>query len=159
LTVNNRGQAPLDLEFAPAFAPCATVTAAEFNGAPVRWIEDKTATDWHARFVVSVPAGTAVLTAHSQNDFGYSVPYEAPLPGATSSNLKVISETWSRNAKELKLLVSGRQGLSYRIDLFGTARVASVKGADRIPGDKSIRFVVPGTSRDYARREIVLGLE
>jgi hypothetical protein len=89
--------------------------------------------------------------------FGFSVPLAAPEAGEASSNLKVVSEEWSDKGDRARLLVSGRPGTAYRIDLFGGDRLATIEGAELSP-DRGFMIVrIPaGESQDYRTHTIDL---
>ena len=49
--------------------------------------------------------------------FGFSVPLAAPEAGEASLNLKVVSDVSSDKGDRARLVVSGRPGTAYRMDL------------------------------------------
>jgi len=112
LRIDNQTGAPFDFEFAPALSPLDRVQTASYDGAVLKWTEDKTPTDWHPRFQVQVKPGRSTLTARARRT-GYVVPWTPPRLGETSSNLKVLSERWT--ADGVDLTVSGLAGREYTI--------------------------------------------
>ena len=119
LQVLNDGAEPLDIDFAPAYAPPAKVTRAILNGRPVRWKEERNDLDWHPHFQLRVDRRLTNFVADHTGWFGYSVPFDPPQLGSASTNLKVISEHWSKDGRQLELAVSGRPSLQYQLQVTG----------------------------------------
>ncbi len=135
LTVTNRGAGSFALAFAPAYAPCTRVTSAEWNGKSAEWQTEKHGVDWHPRLRVEVGPGGGVMVLRQQGTFGYAMPDTPPVLGEPSAAAKLISEQWSEDGAEVKLVVSGRHGRDYRIALFGSQRprdavTATIPGGD-----------------------------
>ena len=120
LSIDNKTGAPLELEFAPALSPIDTVSKAAYQSAPLKWTEARNSNDWHPVFVMKVNPGRSVLTAQAPRA-GYVVPWNPPQLGATSSNLKVLSERWTSDS--LELTVSGLAGHEYAIRTSAGASV------------------------------------
>jgi hypothetical protein len=157
LQITNRGAEPFQLEFSPAYAPCAELRAADFNDAPVRWTNENNGPDWHPVFTLFVRSGENSLTVRHRGSFGFSVPLAAPEAGEASSNLKVVSEDWSDKGDRARLVVSGRPGTAYRVDLFGGDRLATIEGAELSPNRGFLTVRIPAAeSEDYRTHTIDL---
>jgi glycogen debranching enzyme len=127
LRIDNQTNAPFDLEFAPSLSPGDSVQNAVYDSTPVKWTEIRNSNDWHPVFRIQVKPGQSVLTAHARRT-GYVVPWTPPRLGATSSNLKVISENWASSG--LELTVSGLAGREYVIQTSnGNVAVAMPAGS------------------------------
>lgn len=159
LQITNHGRELFDLEFAPAYSPAARIGRAEFNGAPVSWTEERNALDWHPHFVVQAQAGQTRLIIRHSGTFGYTVPFEPPQLGAASQNLKVISERWSNNQRELQLSVSGRPSRQYTIQLTGSAAVESVAGARQMDNGVVEIDMPRGSNSEYVNQAIRIKLK
>ncbi len=112
LRIDNKTSAPFELEFAPALSPVDKVTKAAYESTPLKWTEARNSNDWHPVFRAQVKPGRSLLTAQVRRT-GYVVPWNPPQLGATSSNLKVLSERWTPGS--LELTVSGLAGRVYAI--------------------------------------------
>jgi glycogen debranching enzyme len=146
---------PTHIEFEPAYPPSARIMTAELDGTPIKWTEDHTQLDWHPHFAIDATPGPHTLRITHQGMFGYSVPFDPPQLGATSSNLKIVSEAWSQDNSTLNLVLTGRGSRSYKLPLFGISQVASVDGATVENGS----LVVPmPASEDYVRVAVVIHL-
>ena len=142
LQITNTGQNPLDLEFAPAYAPPAKITRAVLDGKPIQWTDERNTLDWHPRFKFRAGHGLTNLSVEHTGAFGYVIPFEPPQLGAASVNLKVISERWSNDGRQLDLTVSGRPSRQYRLELTG---------------GKMVEIDMPASSSDdYVTRTIQL---
>ena len=131
LTVENTGPATFDLEFAPAYPPCAHLDGATADGQPVTWKTDDENLDWHPRFTLAVKPGKTTLAIHHHGLFGYAVPFSPPRLAEASMNLKIVEEHWSDAGKKLTLTVSGRPSRDYRLKLVNGELAANVEGAQR----------------------------
>ena len=85
---------------------------AAYESTPLKWTEARNSNDWHPVFKAQVKPGRSLLTAQARRA-GYVVPWNPPQLGATSSNLKVLSERWTSGS--LDLTVSGLAGRQYAI--------------------------------------------
>jgi hypothetical protein len=142
LKIVNSGSQSFDLDFAPAYPPCARVTGATLDGKPVTWKEQAESSDWHPHFAISVKPGISTLTIQHRGFFGYVVPYTPPRLAEPSSNLKVISEHWT--TQTLELTVAGRSGHDYRIALIGA------------PRDSVTVHIPTSSSTDYVTQHLIL---
>ena len=157
LHIQNRGTAPFQLTFAPAFAPVTELTGAEFNGTAVNCPREQSGGDWHARCSVTAGPGASTLTMRFRNSFGYSLAVPAPRLRESSSAAKLVSADWDGPGR-LRLQVSGRPGTAQRIELFGSARVAEAAGAQLSPDSRFLGFEIPGQGSEAVHHEIDLRL-
>lgn len=149
LKINNSGSQTFDLEFAPAYPPCARVTDVTEDGRPVKWTPESIA--------ISVKPGSTTLTIQHRGFFGYSVPFTPPRLAEPSESVKIISERWSTNGTILDLTVSGRAGRTYKLDLVGADRIDSVQGA-RKEGSTLLIDMPPGAPEQYVHQEVKIAL-
>jgi len=157
LTVDTTGSTGFDLDFAPAYPPCAQVDGATVEGSAVTWRSDDEKLDWHPRFHIPAKPGKTVLAIRHHGFFGYAVPFSSPQLGGESRNLKLISETWSENGHKVILHVSGRASHGYRLELVNGELLASVEGAKR-DGNSALIIDFPENGSEYRDRQITLVL-
>jgi glycogen debranching enzyme len=158
LIISNTGSENFDLEFAPAYPPCAHVDAAALDGKPVTWKTDDEYLDWHPRFAIPVKPGKTALNIRHHGMFGYAAPFVPPQLAGTSANLKIVSEQWTDGGRKLLLTVSGRPSREYRLELVNGDLVASVDGAKR-DGVAGLIIKIPeGTSNGYVDHRIAFTL-
>jgi GH15 family glucan-1,4-alpha-glucosidase len=154
LNMDNSGTEAVHVEFAPAYPPCAHVDGATLNGQPVTWKTDSEYLDWHPRFEIAAPPGKSTLTIRHSGVFGYALPFSPPQLGGRSVSLKIVSERWTDNGKQLLLTVSGRASHDYRLELVRGDLLASVDGATR-EGPAGLIVHIPASSGDgYADQQI-----
>jgi len=139
LAIHNRGQAPLSVTFAPAFAPGERLVSATLDDKRTAWMEEKHGTDWHPVFKLPIAPGQNILKLEVKDSFGYSVPFSPPRLGEPSSALKVISERWMADGSALDLTVSGLPGRGYALDVYRSGRKETLPVA--IPGNPAGGYV------------------
>lgn len=157
LKIDNSGTQTFQLDFAPAYPPCAQLTGASLDGAAVTWKEESENKDWHPHFAIAVKPGTSTLTIHHRGIFGYFVPFTPPQLAEPSASLKIVSERWADKGQTLELTLSGRAGREYRLGLVYGERIASVEGASQENG--ALRIHMPdGAPGDYLSRRVTIKL-
>ena len=119
LLVTNNNADPFDLDFAPAYPPPAKIARAILNSKPLRWTDERNDLDWHPHFQLHVDRRLTNFSVEHNGRFEYAVPYDPPQLGAASNNIKVISERWSKDGRQLALTVSGRPSAQYELKLTG----------------------------------------
>ena len=158
LKINNSGTQTFQLDFAPAYPPCAQVTGASLDGTAVTWKDESENKDWHPHFSIDVKPGTSTLTIHHHGMFGYFVPFTPPQLAEPSESPKVVSERWGDKGQTLELVLSGRAGREYRLGLVDSSRIASVDGAIQ-DGTGTLRIRMPeGAPSDYLSRRVTIKL-
>ena len=157
LTVSNSGSEAVRLSFGPAYPPCAQIDGATLNGQSVKW-KTESESDWHPLFVVTAPPGKSMIAIRHHGLFGYSVPFSPPQLGQRSMNLKIVSEHWTNNGRQLLLTVSGRPSHDYRLELVNSDQLASVTGATREGSAGLIVHIPSGSTDDYIDHQVTFNL-
>ena len=158
LTVANSGSEVVHLEFAPAYPPCAQVDSAMLDGQPLTWKTDSEFLDWHPRFEIAAQPGKSTLTIRHRGLFGYALPFSPPQLAERSMNLKIVSERWTGNGRQLVLTVSGRPARDYRLELVNSDLLATVEGAVR-DGSAGLIVRLPARPTDeYVDHQITFAL-
>lgn len=158
LTIANSGSETVHIEFAPAYPPCAHVDSASLAGQPINWKTETEPADWHPRFEIDAPPGKSTLSIRHHGMFGYALPFSPPELAAPSMSLKIISESWSNNGRQLALTVSGRASRDYRLKVVNGDLLANVEGATR-DGSDGLRVHMPDApAGDYVNRQIAFTL-
>jgi hypothetical protein len=157
LIATNTGRSAINMDFAPAYPPCAKILSASLDGMPAFWKTEVHATDFHPRFAFTARPGKTELQIRHSGMFGYAIPVEPPRLAEPSSNLKLTSETWSGQGHTLTLAVSGLAGHEYRINLVNADRVAATISATTDGGDLIVRMPA-GDAGKYVPRQITMRL-
>ncbi len=158
LRIRNQGSPLLRLSFAPALSPAADLRQARFNGQPVRTRRLDAGQDWHPVLDLELPPGESVVELSFQGDFGVATPAPLPVFGQPSSNLKILAEDWSEDRRRVDLLVSGRPGRSYRLQVRGGEGIVEVVGG-QMDGPAHLLLTVPSAdSPDYREHQVTVRL-
>ena len=130
LQIDNHSTGSWVLSFAPAYSPYTEVTGATLGSAPLKFSRQQNGSDWHPTIDVEIPAAGATIKIAHKQFFGIGVPAPPPKLAETSSNLKLISETWSDN-KHLRLTLSGLAARSYELSSAGAEYISQITGGER----------------------------
>jgi hypothetical protein len=149
------------VQFAPSFSPRAKVLSADANGHSVPLDRDKDATDLDQHVSVTVPitSDSTTLRIRFRSDFGIVYPYQPPLQGAVSSNLKIVSEQWNASRDQLTLQVAGVGGATYDIPITGDLTGLRTEGAELAgsPTSRVLKISFPQSpSDDFTTRAVAL---
>src|SRR5215470_10343139 len=108
------------LTFSPGVSPHARIG----RSIKVR----QTAGDQHPTVSALLSSGRASIAIPVQGDFQLAIADELPTLGDTSSNLRVVQESWSSDHKRVQLLLNGLSGSVYQMYSYGAA-ITSAQGA------------------------------
>jgi len=118
LEVSRHGGGHVRLEFSPALSLRAKVLDADVNGSKASPKISANANDQHALLSVPIAADKTTIHLRVTGNFGIANPYSAPADGAVSSNLRIVSETWSAAHDQLQLQLEGISGATYELPVF-----------------------------------------
>src|SRR5450755_404121 len=159
LDVQRHGKDNVQLEFSPALSLRAKVIEATVDGNKVSPTISTNENDQHATISLSIGGDTTKIRLHVTGDFGIAYPFAAPADGATSSNLKIVSETWNDTHDKLQLQVAGVDGAKYQVPIFNAPSGISVEGAQITKIESGLALEVsfpPGTPGAYTTRTVML---
>ena len=158
LELQRSGASECFLEFSPGIALRAKVIGAEINNRPVAFRVEANGVDQHVAVRFPIYGGRNTLQIRLHDNFALHVPVSLPPLGATSSNLKVLSESWSASHDRLEVEVSGLAGREYQILAWGAAQISKLEGAELVrTGQQGYKIVVrlPSTpGHNYTRHKI-----
>ena len=148
LEVLRRGTGTLELEFSPALSLHARVVDADVDGKKFAARINANENDQHATISVPITADKTTIHLHVSGDFGIACPFAAPADGATSSNLKIVSEQWSTAHDQLQLQVAGVSGRTYQLPVFNVPSGIGVQGARllKLPSGPALEVAFPATT-------------
>lgn len=144
-----------ELLFSPAVSLMTQAVAADVNGRAVKFLLRPSPADAHVTVRVPLASNQTLVRIRLRNTFGLANSIALPALGARSKNLKIASETWAPN--RLTLQLSGIAEEAYELEVFGSAQISSVDGAERLPTEKGRRLRVqfPAGS-GYLKKTVVL---
>jgi glycogen debranching enzyme len=141
LQMTNHSTGAWTLTFSPAYSRYTTVTAATLEHAPIHWTRNNYMTDWHPTIKAAIPAAGATLQITHRQLFDIDIAAPAPQLAEPSSNLKLLSKTWSADNKSLQMTVSGLAGHTYQLPVVGLEYASQIAGATR--DGNSLRVTLP----------------
>ena len=146
------------LDFAPAISRNARVLGAEVNGAKAQCAIERSATDQHVRIRVPLDKPSTTVRILVRDNFTLVVPSDLPMLGATSHNLKVVSESWTAENDAVVYELAGISGEQYVLGLRGSARIKNVEGADLVQttSGPALQVRVPSGEPEYRKVRITI---
>jgi len=160
LQIQRRGSQHIQFSFSPAFSLRAKILGAEVNGKRTEPLAEPTNTfDQHVSVSVPINSDSTTVRIRYRNDFRIAYPYVAPSIGATSSNIKVISQQWNVGRDRLELRVAGVNGAKYEVPLYGDLAGMTASGAEvnRSSAGTMLEIRFPsGAAGAYSERMVVL---
>lgn len=155
LRVDNHGASGFMLDYAPAYSPATSVSAATVNGEPAKFTRQDHVTDWHPFIETAIVNTGATVTLKQERLFGIAVPLSPPQLAEPSSNLKLISEKWENANSRVVLTFSGLGGHTYEIYAAGAENIATLTGAQQ-DGNRLRVTIPPATGYTHASVRIEL---
>lgn len=141
-------------DFEPAMAGPAMEVRAEINGrqTPVDYLFDPE--HHHLRVKFALQEGKNVVRLHVKNDFGLAYDFRLPGLGGKSSDLRVLTQTGDQYS--MMLMLSGRAGGTYDLEVWNPGIIESVAGADLVKqpdGAAKLRVHFQGNG-EYSDRQV-----
>jgi mannosylglycerate hydrolase MGH1-like protein len=159
LEVERHGNGDVQLEFSPALSLRAKVIDAEVDGRKVSPKISVNENDQHVTVLVPLSADKTTIHLRARGNFGIAYACAAPADGATSSNLKIVSEQWSAARDQLQLQVAGVNGKTYELPIFNAPGNLSVHGANitKLRSGPALEIAFPpGAAGAFATRTVTL---
>jgi glycogen debranching enzyme len=154
--ITSSGLAGFKMELSPAFEAGAQVRRVLLNGKPVPHVETF-GEDLHCR--VEFPlTGNDLVFFELTPGLQILEPLAAPVPGITTSQLKILRVSWDRSRDLYSLEVEGLGGASYTLQARVPRQPAKVEGA-RWEGLETEGFLAidfPSAPAGHARRTVTL---
>ena len=159
LEVQRRGSDSVHLEFSPAISLHAKVLEATVDGSKISPKISANENDQHATVSASIASDNTTVRLRVSGDFGIAYPFAPPADGATSSNLKMVSEVWNDTHDRLQLQVAGVAGARYQVPIFNAPAGIAADGAviTRTASGLALEISFPaGAHGTYATQNISL---
>ncbi len=155
LAVVRKGPGDCTLDFELALSLRAKLVDATINGRKVSAEMVANAEDQHVAVKFPIQEGPNTLRIRVRGDFGVGVETELPPLGASSRNLRVVSQSWNATRDNLTLDVAGIPGNQYELSLLDPVQIAGVEGAALTKtdhGDTKLRINIPPSNDHVYRR-------
>ena len=153
------GNKNVQLEFSPAFSLRAKILEATIDGNNLSPTISTNENDQHATVTTTIGKENTKIHLHVSGDFGIAYPFAAPVDGAPSSNLKIISEVWNESHDKLQLQVAGVDGARYEVPIFNAPSGIAVEGAVITKSETGLALEMsfpPGPPDAYTIRTVTL---
>ena len=102
---------------------------AEVNGRKVPAKLDANENDQHVTISVPIATEKTTIHLHVTGNFGIAYPFTAPADGASSSNLRMVSEQWNAAHDTLQIHLAGISGATYELPIFNMPVPFEMDGA------------------------------
>ncbi|HMK28326.1 MAG TPA: hypothetical protein VK473_01490, partial [Terriglobales bacterium] len=159
LEIKRRGGDQGFVQFAPAVSLRADVAGVEINDRPAPFKLVSNLNDQHVQVRVPLFGGPTTVRIRVRHDFGIAVPVSLPQAGASSRNLKVVSENWSADHDQVTFTFSGIAGMSYSLPIRGAAEIKAIDGArrDTWEAHEFLTVAFPAaSSTTYVERQVTI---
>jgi len=130
LEIENTGTQPASVEFAPALSLGAKILDVELAARHLPFNIERHEVDQHVVLKITAPVGRTNVRLVFSDDFDVSYRSELPHLGATSEQLRILSESWSATRDQLTLTVSGVPNGVYKLIPSDASQLGKVDGAD-----------------------------
>jgi glycogen debranching enzyme len=116
------------LRFSPAISPHAQVLSVTLNGQKtMNYTIDRSLEDQHVSVDLH-PVEHTYIRIRVRGDFSLAAPVTLPSPGAPSSGVRVVSETWNATHNRLELELSGPAGQECEFRVRGMRNILQLDG-------------------------------
>ena len=160
LDIKHETSEELTVEFSPAVSLRAELLGTEINGRPVPFDIASSPADQHVSVRFPIRGGRNSLRILLRNDFSLHVPHTLPMHGASSRNLRLVSERWNDRRDRLEVGIEGVPGRTYLMDVRGGSGISKVTGAELIKtaaGPHQLKVHFDGAANSgFIRKEIVI---
>jgi hypothetical protein len=154
LAVQSSGLLGFKLELSPGFEPGAAVRRILVNGKPVPW-SAAPGDDLHAAIEFPL-SGNDQVRYELTPGLRVVEPADAPLPGGSSGQLKILRLDWDRAADVYTLVLEGRAGRSYALEVLAPGKPVRVEGAtwEGEAASGRLRIEFPASPAPWSSRTI-----
>ena len=159
LDIKRHGSGTVNFEFSPAVSLRAKVLEASVDGKKVAPTISANENDQHATVSTTLASDSTTIRLRVSGDFGIAYPFAAPADGASSSNLKIVSEVWNDSHDRLQLQIAGVGGAKYVVPIFNAPSGIAVDGAVITKIDSGLALEItfpPGPPDAYTTRAVTL---
>lgn len=148
------------LDFEPEVANSVLAVRVDVNGHAHSFDQLLSSEHHHLKIKFALKEGKNTIRVREPNDFGVSYAFRLPKLGSASSDLRVLSEEMGDATAPMELIVAGRTGATYDLDVWNPALIESVRGAELVKdaaGVTKLRIHFEMKSgEDYPHQRVVL---
>ncbi|KYP15393.1 amylo-alpha-1,6-glucosidase, partial [Flavihumibacter sp. CACIAM 22H1] len=145
------------LKFSPVFPLGTKIASVQWMGKQIPFVIRQEEDGLKVVLDLPVEAPNPELVIHTSGGMGALPVLTAAVVNQPSTGLKILEETV--DASRHRLLVEGRPGREYTVDLYSTAQVVSIKNASLVKRKANLitlRVKMPASGNAYSREEILI---
>jgi len=120
------------LDFEPEVANTVLAVRVDVNGHPHSFDQLLSSEHHHLKIIFALKEGKNIIRVREPNDFGVSYAFRLPELGSASSDLRIISQDMEDATSPMELVMAGRAGSTYDLDVWNPGLIESVRGAELV---------------------------
>ncbi|MGC1620622.1 MAG: hypothetical protein WA765_19190 [Candidatus Acidiferrum sp.] len=148
------------LDFEPEVANSVLAVRVDVNGHPHSFDQLLSSEHHHLKIKLALKEGKNLIRVREPNDFGVSYAFRLPELGSASSDLRILSEEMGDATAPMELVMAGRAGATYDLDVWNPGLIESVRGAELVKdaaGEAKLRIHFEAKAdEEYPHQRVVL---
>ncbi len=120
------------LDFEPEVANTVLAVRVDVNGRPQSFDQLLSSEHHHLKIRLALKAGKNIIRVREPNDFGVSYAFRLPELGSASSDLRILSQEMGDATSPMELVMAGRAGATYNLDVWNPGLIESLRGAELV---------------------------
>ena len=120
------------LDFEPEVANSVLAVRVDVNGRPQSFDQLLSSEHHHLKIRFALKAGKNIIRVREPNDFGVSYAFRLPELGSASSDLRILSQEMGDATSPMELVMAGRAGATYNLDVWNPGLIESLRGAELV---------------------------
>ena len=152
-----------ELDFEPEVANSVLAVRVDVNGRLHKFDQLIASEHHHLKIQFDLKEGKNTVRIQAPNDFGLSYAFRLPELGSASTDLRILSEDMGDATAPMELVMAGRAGVTYDLDVWNPGLIESVRGAELVKdaaGGAMLRIHFDAASgADYTRQKVKIHLQ
>lgn len=120
------------LDFEPEVANSVLAVRVDVNGRPHSFDQQLSSEHHHLKIRLALKEGKNSIRIREPNDFGVSYAFRLPELGGASSDLRILSQEMGDATSPMEMVMAGRAGATYELDVWNPELIESVRGAELV---------------------------
>ncbi|MGC2288212.1 MAG: hypothetical protein WA542_23410 [Candidatus Acidiferrum sp.] len=120
------------LDFEPEVANTVLAVRVDVNGRQQSFDQLLSSEHHHLKIKFALKEGKNIIRVRDPNDFGVSYALRLPELGSASSDLRILSREMGDATSPMELVMAGRAGAMYELDVWNPGIIESVRGAELV---------------------------
>lgn len=149
-----------ELDFEPEVANSVLAVRVDVNGRLHKFDQLIASEHHHLKIQFDLKEGKNTVRIQAPNDFGLSYAFRLPELGSASTDLRILSEDMGDATAPMELVMAGRAGVTYDLDVWNPGLIESVRGAELVKdaaGGAMLRIHFEAKAgQDYESQRVVI---